>query len=43
LGLIDTDTSLTLAIRAGCPLVVVPASWNPSLVDRKVAVGIDGT
>lgn len=41
--LMNTQTSLTLASRAGCPVVVVPASWKPSLVDRKVAVGIDGT
>lgn len=41
--LINTHASLTLASRAGCPVVVVPASWKPSLVDRKVAVGIDGT
>jgi len=41
--LVHTQGNLTLASRAGCPLVVVPASWRPSLVDRKVAVGIDGT
>jgi nucleotide-binding universal stress UspA family protein len=41
--LMNTHTSLTLASRAGCPVVVVPASWKPCLVDRKVAVGIDGT
>jgi hypothetical protein len=29
--------------RAGCPVVVVPLSWQPSLLDRKVAVGIDST
>ncbi|MEV5965973.1 universal stress protein [Kribbella sp. NPDC051952] len=39
----STHASLTLASRAGCPVVVVPASWKPSLQDRKVAVGIDGT
>lgn len=41
--LVNTQMSLTLAGRAGCPVVVVPASWKPSLVDRKIAVGIDGT
>jgi nucleotide-binding universal stress UspA family protein len=41
--LVNTHTNLTLASRAGCPVVVVPASWKPSLLDRKVAVGIDGT
>jgi hypothetical protein len=41
--LINTHANLTLAGRAGCPVVVVPASWKPSLADRKVAVGIDGT
>jgi nucleotide-binding universal stress UspA family protein len=41
--LVNTQVSLTLAGRAGCPVVVVPATWKPSLLDRKVAVGIDGT
>ena len=41
--LVNTHSQLTLASRAGCPLVVVPASWKPSLADRRVAVGIDGT
>ena len=41
--LVNTHASLTLAARAGCPVVVVPATWKPSLLDRKVAVGIDGT
>ena len=41
--LVNTHADLTLAGRAGCPVVVVPLSWKPSLVDRKVAVGIDGT
>jgi nucleotide-binding universal stress UspA family protein len=41
--LVNTQTSLTLASRAGCPVVVVPALWKPSLADRKVAVGLDGT
>ncbi|TCC54284.1 universal stress protein [Kribbella pittospori] len=41
--LMHTHTTLTLASRAGCPVVVVPASWKPCLLDRKVAVGIDGT
>jgi nucleotide-binding universal stress UspA family protein len=41
--LVHTQTNLRLAARAGCPMVVVPLSWRPSLLDRKVAVGIDGT
>jgi universal stress protein family protein len=41
--LVNTHTNLMLAGRAGCPVVVVPASWKPCLEDRKVAVGIDGT
>jgi nucleotide-binding universal stress UspA family protein len=41
--LVNTHTSLTMASRAGCPVVVVPATWTPSLLDRRVAVGIDGT
>ncbi|GAA1599397.1 MULTISPECIES: universal stress protein [Kribbella] len=41
--LLHTQANLTLAARAGCPTVVVPLSWKPSLLDRKVAVGIDGT
>ncbi|WP_328997834.1 universal stress protein [Kribbella sp. NBC_00709] len=41
--LVHSQANLTLAGRAGCPVVVVPLSWRPSLVDRKVAVGIDGT
>ncbi|MFF0268207.1 universal stress protein [Kribbella sp. NPDC004536] len=41
--LVHTQGNLTLASRAGCPVVVVPLTWKPSLLDRKVAVGIDGT
>jgi hypothetical protein len=41
--LVHTQGNLTLAGRAGCPVIVVPLSWKPSLHDRKVAVGIDGT
>ncbi|WP_432877286.1 universal stress protein [Kribbella sp. CA-245084] len=41
--LVHTQANLTLAARAGCPVVVVPMSWKPCLADRKVAVGIDGT
>jgi nucleotide-binding universal stress UspA family protein len=41
--LVHTQANLVLAARAGCPVVVVPLSWKPSLLDRKVAVGIDGT
>ncbi|HWD77381.1 MAG TPA: universal stress protein [Kribbella sp.] len=41
--LVHTQANLTLAARAGCPVIVVPLSWRPSPVDQKVAVGIDGT
>lgn len=41
--LMNTHVNLTLAARAGCPVMVVPLSWKPSLSDRKIAVGIDGT
>ncbi|MFK4084833.1 universal stress protein [Kribbella sp. NPDC020789] len=41
--LMNTHQHLALAARAGCPVVVVPLTWKPSLTDRKVAVGIDGT
>ncbi|MEU8226140.1 universal stress protein [Kribbella sp. NPDC048915] len=41
--LVHTQANLVLAGRAGCPVVVVPLSWRPSLLDRRVAVGIDGT
>ena len=41
--LVNTQANLRLAARAGCPMVVVPLSWRPSPLDRKVAVGIDGT
>ncbi|MFC6160231.1 universal stress protein [Kribbella jiaozuonensis] len=40
---VQTQANLTLVVRAGCPVVVVPLSWKPTLLDRKVAVGIDGT
>ncbi|MFF1819308.1 universal stress protein [Kribbella sp. NPDC058245] len=41
--LMNTNGHLMLAARSGCPVVVVPMSWKPSLSDRKIAVGIDGT
>ncbi len=41
--LVAAQGNLFLAGRTGCPVVVVPVSWKPSAVDRKVAVGIDGT
>jgi nucleotide-binding universal stress UspA family protein len=41
--LVAAQGNLFLAGRTGCPVVVVPLSWKPSAVDRKVAVGIDGT
>src|SRR5690349_14746469 len=36
--LMNTHGQLVLAARSGCPVVVVPLSWKPSLADRKVAV-----
>ncbi|MEV0804062.1 universal stress protein [Kribbella sp. NPDC050281] len=41
--LVAAQTNLNLAARVGCPVLVVPLSWRPSQVDRKVAVGIDGS
>jgi nucleotide-binding universal stress UspA family protein len=41
--LLAAQGNLFLAGRTGCPVVVVPLSWRPSVADRKVAVGIDGT
>ena len=41
--LVAAQTNLNLAARVGCPVVVVPLSWRPSQLDRKVAVGIDGS
>jgi nucleotide-binding universal stress UspA family protein len=41
--LVAAQGNVFLAGRTGCPVVVVPLSWKPSAVDRKIAVGIDGT
>ncbi len=41
--LIAAQGNIFLTARTGCPLIVVPANWRPSALDRKVAVGIDGT
>jgi nucleotide-binding universal stress UspA family protein len=41
--LVAAQRNIFLAARTGCPVVVVPLSWRPSAIDRKVAVGIDGT
>ncbi|MDX6263339.1 MAG: hypothetical protein QOH84_5027 [Kribbellaceae bacterium] len=41
--LVAAQGNITLTARAGCPVIVVPLTWRPGLVDRKVAVGIDGT
>ncbi len=41
--LVAAQTNLNLAARVGCPVLVVPLSWRPSQVDRKVAVGVDGS
>ncbi|WP_185445795.1 universal stress protein [Kribbella qitaiheensis] len=38
-----TPTAVGLAVRAGCPVVVVPKTWKPSMTDRTIAVGVDGT
>jgi len=41
--LVAAQANIHLAARTGCPVVVVPTTWKPSALDRKVAVGIDGT
>ena len=41
--LVAAQGNITLAGRSGCPVIVVPLNWRPMPVDRKVAVGIDGT
>jgi nucleotide-binding universal stress UspA family protein len=41
--LVTAHGNLFLTARTGCPVVVVPASWRQSELDRHVAVGIDGT
>ena len=41
--LVAAQSNLHLAARTGCPVVVVPTTWKPTVLDRKVAVGIDGT
>ncbi|MGW1342671.1 universal stress protein [Kribbella sp. NPDC002412] len=41
--LVAAQGNLFLAGRTGCPVVVVPSFWKPSIDDRKVAVGLDGT
>jgi nucleotide-binding universal stress UspA family protein len=41
--LVAAHGDIFLTARTGCPVVVVPASWRSSELDRHVAVGIDGT
>ncbi|MFI7065257.1 universal stress protein [Kribbella sp. NPDC050124] len=41
--LMAAHANLGLAARVGCPVLVVPLSWRPSVLDRKVAVGVDGS
>jgi nucleotide-binding universal stress UspA family protein len=41
--LVAAQGNIFLAVRAGCPVIVVPLTWQPSEIDRNVAVGIDGT
>jgi nucleotide-binding universal stress UspA family protein len=41
--LVAAQANLNLAARVGCPVLVVPLSWRPSQLDRKVAVGVDGS
>jgi nucleotide-binding universal stress UspA family protein len=41
--LVAAQGDIFLAARTGCPVLVVPLTWKPSALDRKVAVGIDGT
>jgi nucleotide-binding universal stress UspA family protein len=40
--LVAAQANIFLAARTGCPVVVVPNTWKPTAMDRKVAVGIDG-
>jgi nucleotide-binding universal stress UspA family protein len=41
--LVTAHGDIFLTARTGCPVVVVPAPWRSSELDRHVAVGIDGT
>jgi nucleotide-binding universal stress UspA family protein len=41
--LVTAHGDLFLTARAGCPVLVVPEGWRPSELDRRIAVGIDGT
>ncbi|MEI8406501.1 MULTISPECIES: universal stress protein [unclassified Kribbella] len=41
--LVAAQANIFLAVRADCPVIVVPLTWKPSELDRRVAVGIDGT
>ncbi|GAA0927524.1 universal stress protein [Kribbella koreensis] len=41
--LVAAQGNIFLTARTGCPVIVVPLNWRPTLLDRKVAVGIDGT
>ena len=41
--LVAAQGNIFLTARTGCPVIVVPLNWRPSMLDRKVAVGIDGT
>jgi len=41
--LVAAQGNIFLTARTGCPVIVVPLTWKPSVIDRRVAVGIDGT
>jgi nucleotide-binding universal stress UspA family protein len=41
--LVTAHGDIFLTARTGCPVIVVPATWRTSELDRQVAVGIDGT
>jgi nucleotide-binding universal stress UspA family protein len=41
--LVTAQADVRLANHANCPVVVVPDSWQPTLADRSIAIGVDGT
>jgi hypothetical protein len=41
--LVGAQGNIFLSARSGCPVVVVPMTWKASAIDRRIAVGIDGT
>lgn len=43
LRILAAHQDLVLASRCDCAVVVVPETWQPSVADRTVYVGVDGT